>query len=209
MAKPAPAEAMSSRRLHPTAKKILAASKRILTERGYRGLTTAGDLRRGGRQQGRGLVLLRRQGAAGARAAGGGRRDGVAPLRRRGRPPDATLDERIELLVGSAEQVQERVERFAAFYELLPEASRDAELRAHLMTYYQAWYDWAAGVLPPSDRETTGARPTSRPVRLAPARRPLHADGRRRSRTSTSRQRCEDARAALTYLAGQAGGPRP
>jgi len=45
--------------------------------------------------------------------------------------------------------VQERVERFAAFYELLPEASRDAELREHLMTYYQSWYDWAGEVLAP------------------------------------------------------------
>ena len=63
---------------------------------------------------------------------------------------DATLDERIDLIVGSADQVKERVERFAAFYELLPEASRDAELREHLMTYYQGWYGWAGEVLTPA-----------------------------------------------------------
>jgi len=42
------------------------------------------------------------------------------------------------------------VERYAAFYELLPEASRDAQLREHLMTYYQGWYAWAGEVLAPS-----------------------------------------------------------
>ena len=38
------------------------------------------------------------------------------------RAADATLDERIDLIVGSVNQVKERVERYAAFYELLPKA---------------------------------------------------------------------------------------
>ena len=65
--------------------------------------------------------------------------------------------------MGSAEQVKERVERFAAFYELLPEASRDAELREHLMTYYQGWYAWAGEVLAPpgADGETRARTPAT------------------------------------------------
>lgn len=145
MAKATPAE-MAARRLHPTAKKILAAARRILVERGFQALTlqaiaTESGVNKagvwyyfGGKEQ---LVLALLEEVAvteshhfGARPAEG-----------------ATLDERIDLIVGSAQQVRERVERFAAFYELLPEASRDAELRAHLMTYYQGWYAWAGEVL--------------------------------------------------------------
>ena len=145
MAKAVPAEAMS-RRLHPTARKILAAAKRILTERGYQSLTlqaisTESGVNKagvwyyfGGKEQ---LVLALLEEVAVTESHHFGTRPAA----------DATLDERIDLIVGSANQVRERVERFAAFYELLPEASRDAELREHLMTYYQGWYAWAGEVL--------------------------------------------------------------
>lgn len=148
MAKAVPAEALS-RRLHPTAKKILAAAKRILTERGYRGLTlqaiaTEAGVNKagvwyyfGGKEQ---LVLALLEEVAVTESHHFGARPAA----------DATLDERIDLIVGSADQVKERVERFAAFYELLPEASRDAELREHLMTYYKGWYSWAGEVLTPA-----------------------------------------------------------
>ena len=53
--------------------------------------------------------------------------------------------------------MNERVERYVAFYELLPEASRDAELREHLMAYYQGWYAWAGEVLTPSARRRRDA----------------------------------------------------
>ena len=147
MAKATPAE-MTARRLHPTAKDILAAAKRILTERGYRGLTlqaisTEAGVNKagvwyyfGGKEQ---LMLALLEEVAVTES----HHFGARPAK------DATLDERIDLIVGSAQQVRERVERFAAFYELLPEASRDAELRAHLMTYYQGWYAWAGEVLTP------------------------------------------------------------
>ena len=148
MARAVPAEALS-RRLHPTAKKILAAAKRILTERGYHGLTLqaialeAGVNKAGvwyyfgGKEQ---LVLALLEEVAVTES----HHFGVRP------PAGATLDERVDLIVGSADQVKERVGRFAAFYELLPEASRDAELHEHLMTYYRGWYAWAAEVLTPS-----------------------------------------------------------
>ena len=148
MAKAVPAKA-TSRRLHPTAKKILAAAKRILVQRGYRGLTLqtiaaeAGVNKAGvwyyfgGKEQ---LVLALLEEVAVTESHHFGARPAA----------DATLDERIALIVGSADQVKERVERFAAFYELLPEASRDAELREHLMTYYQSWYSWASEVLTPT-----------------------------------------------------------
>ena len=145
MARATPEE-LAARRLHPTAKKILAAAKRILTERGYQGLT---------------LQAISNE--AGVNKAGvwyyfGGKEELVLALFEKvavteshhfGAQPaaDATLDERIDLIVGSADQVRERVERFAAFYELLPEASRDAELREHLITYYRGWYAWAGEVL--------------------------------------------------------------
>ena len=148
-----------SRRLHPTAKKILGAAKRILTERGYQGLTlqaisNAAGVNKagvwyyfGGKEQ---LMLALLEEVAVTESHHFGARPAA----------DATLDERIDLIVGSADQVEERVERFAAFYELLPEASRDAELRAHLMTYYQGWYSWASEVLTPTgmDSETRSRR---------------------------------------------------
>jgi AcrR family transcriptional regulator len=133
-------------KLHPTAGKILAASKRILQEHGYQGLTLqaisaeAGVNKSGvwyyfgGKQQ---LVLALLEEVTVTES----HHFGAVP------PPGATLEERVDLIVGSARQVQDRVRNFAAFYELLPEASRDAELREHLMTYYTGWYDWAAEVL--------------------------------------------------------------
>lgn len=150
MAKAVQAEAKLSRRSHPTAKKILAAAKRILTERGYQGLTLqaisaeAGVNKAGvwyyfgGKEQ---LVLALLQEVAVTES----HHFGVRPA------ADATLEERVDLIVGSVDQVKDRVERYAAFYELLPEASRDAQLREHLMTYYQGWYAWAGEVLVPPD----------------------------------------------------------
>jgi AcrR family transcriptional regulator len=147
VAKATPAE-MTARRLHPTAKKILAAARRILVERGFTALTlqaiaTESGVNKagvwyyfGGKEQ---LVLALLEEVAVAES----HHFGARPAE------DATLDERIDLIVGSPQQVTERVERFAAFYELLPEASRDVELRAHLMTYYQGWYAWASEVLTP------------------------------------------------------------
>ena len=137
-----------SHQLHPTAQKILAAAKRILAERGYRGLTLQAISAEahvnksgvwyyfGGKQQ---LVLALLDDVA------------IRESHHFGTPPPAgaTLADRVYLIVGSAEQVGERVQRYAAFYQLLPEASRDAELHRHLMAYYQRWYEWAAEVLSP------------------------------------------------------------
>jgi AcrR family transcriptional regulator len=151
VAKATPAE-LEARRLHPTAKKILAASKRILTERGFQGLTLqaisvdAGVNKAGvwyyfgGKEQ---LVLALFEEVAVTESHHFGSRPAA----------DATLDARIDLIVGSADQVKERVERFAAFYELLPEASRDTQLREHLRNYYQGWYAWAREVLTPPGPE--------------------------------------------------------
>ena len=163
MAEADQAEARLSRRLHPTAKKILAAARRLLTERGYQGLTLqaisveAGVNKAGvwyyfgGKEQ---LVLALLEEVAVTESHHFGARPAA----------DATLDQRIDLIVGSAEQVKERVERFAAFYELLPEASRDAELREHLMTYYEGWYSWAGEVLTPTGM--AGKTPTRRSARV-------------------------------------------
>jgi hypothetical protein len=49
------------------------------------------------------------------------------------------------------------VARFAAFYELLPEASRDAQLHEHLMGYYEGWYAWAGEVLEPAGADSEAA----------------------------------------------------
>ena len=138
-----------SHQLHPTAQKILAAAKRILTERGYQGLTLQAISAEaqvnksgvwyyfGGKQQ---LVLALLDDVAIRES----HHFGALP------PAGATLAERVYLIVGSAEQVGERVQRYAAFYQLLPEASRDAELHNHLMAYYERWYEWAAEVLSPA-----------------------------------------------------------
>jgi len=157
LAKAAPGE-LAARRLHPTAKKILAAAKRIVTERGYQALTlqaiaSEANVNKagvwyyyGGKEQ---LVLALLEEVTVAESHHFGARPSA----------DATLEERIDLIVGSADQVRGRVQRFAAFYELLPEASRDAELREHLMSYYQGWYAWADEVLaPPATDDQTGPR---------------------------------------------------
>jgi AcrR family transcriptional regulator len=135
-------------KLHPTAQKILAAAKKILTERGYRGMTLQAISAEahvnkagvwyyfGGKQQ---LVLALLEDVTIREY----HHFGTMP------PAGATLAQRVDLIVGSAAQVGERVRRFAAFYELLPEASRDAELHKHLTSIYQGWYAWAAEVLAP------------------------------------------------------------
>jgi AcrR family transcriptional regulator len=147
VAKAAPAQA-TSRRLHPTAQKILAASKRILAERGFQGLTLQAIATESGVNK------------AGVWYYFGGKEPLVLALLEEvtvaesfhfGAQPaaDATLDARVDLIVGSTQQVEERVRRYAAFYQLLPEASRNTALREHLITYYQGWYAWARGVLEP------------------------------------------------------------
>jgi AcrR family transcriptional regulator len=159
VAKATPAE-LEARRLHPTARRILAAARRIVTERGYQALTLQAIASEsgvnkagvwyyfGGKEQ---LVLALLEEVAVTESHHFGARPAA----------DATLDDRIDLIVGSARQVKERVERFATFYELLPEASRDAALREHLMAYYQGWYAWAGEVLTPSGRDArAGASPT-------------------------------------------------
>ena len=163
MAKAVQDEARLSRRSHPTAKKILAASKRILTRCGYQSLTLQAISAEsgvnkagvwyyfGGKEQ---LVLALLEDVAVTESHHFGARPAT----------DATLDERIDLIVGSVEQVQDRVERYAAFYELLPEASRDAQLREHLMTYYQGWYAWAGEVLAPAARH--GESPARTPAAI-------------------------------------------
>jgi len=148
-----------SHRLHPTAQKILAAALKILTEQGYQRMTlqaisTEAQVNKsgvwyyfGGKQQLVSALLeeivITQSGVFG-----------------RSLPDDATLEERIDLFVGSAEQVEDRVRRFSAFYALLPEASRDAGLHEHLKTIYRAWYDWAKGVLAPviDERSAVGRR---------------------------------------------------
>jgi len=131
---------------HPTAQKILAAAKHILAERGYEAMTlqaisSEAQVNKagvwyyfGGKQQLiRALledIVITESGIFGALPE-----------------PDAALADRVDLIVGSAAQVGERVRRFSAFYELLPQASRDADLQKHLRAIYEAWYDWAAEVM--------------------------------------------------------------
>ena len=62
---------------------------------------------------------------------------------------EATLEERVDLLVGTEDELRDRVRRFRAIYELLPETSRDDDLHRQLMSYYRSWYEWAAAVLAP------------------------------------------------------------
>ena len=135
--------------LHPTAQKILAAARKLLAERGYQGMTLQAISAEaqvnkagvwyyfGGKQQ---LVLALLEDVT----VGESLHFGTMP------PESATLAERIDLIIGTPAQIRERVTRFRPFYELLPEASRDAELHSHIRDYYQGWYDWAAEVLAPA-----------------------------------------------------------
>jgi len=138
-----------SHELHPTAQKILAAATKVLTERGYAGMTLQAIAAEaqvnksgvwyyfGGKQQ---LVLallenivIRQTGVLGSKP-----------------PSNATLAERVDLVMGSVEHLEDRARRFVAFYELLTHASRDSNLHEHLKTFYQDWYDWATEVFSPA-----------------------------------------------------------
>ena len=155
---PASAYAAPSPHAAPHGAKILAAAKKVLAERGYQGMTLQAISAEaqvnkagvwyyfGGKQP---LVLALLEDVT----VGESLHFGAMPAE------SATLEERVDLIIGTPDQIRERVERFKPFYELLPEASRDAELRTHLSDYYQVWYDWAAEVLAPVvDSPGTGAR---------------------------------------------------
>jgi AcrR family transcriptional regulator len=135
--------------LHPTAHKILEAARTILLERGYQGMTlqAIADEARvnkagvwyyfGGKQQ---LVFALLEDIT----VGESQNFGSLPLE------EATLEERVSLLIGTEEELRERVRRFRAIYELLPETSRDQDLGRQLKLYYDGWYEWAAAVLAPA-----------------------------------------------------------
>jgi AcrR family transcriptional regulator len=135
--------------LHPTARKILAAARAILLERGYQGMTLQAIADEaqvnkagvwyyfGGKQQ---LVFALLEDIT------------VGESQHFGSLPDdtATLDERVSLLIGTEHELRARVRRFRAIYELLPETSRDQDLGRQLRVYYDGWYEWAASVLAPA-----------------------------------------------------------
>jgi AcrR family transcriptional regulator len=135
--------------LHPTARKLLDAARKILLERGYQGMTLQAIAEEaqvnkagvwyyfGGKPQ---LVFALLEDIT----VGESLNFGTLP------PEDAGLAERVDLLLGSEEELRARVRRFRAIYELLPEASRDDDLRKYLQVYYRGWYEWAAVVLAPA-----------------------------------------------------------
>ena len=138
-----------SHKLHPTAQKILAAAQKVLAERGYKGMTLQA------------ISVEAHVNKSGVWYYFGGKQQLVHAILEDVTiredhyfttvpPVGASMAERIDLIVGSAGQVRERVRRLAAFYELLPEASRDAEIHKHLVTIYQRWYNWGAEVLTPA-----------------------------------------------------------
>jgi AcrR family transcriptional regulator len=135
--------------LHPTASKILEAARKVLLERGHQGMTLQA------------IAAEAEVNKAGVWYYFGGKEPLVLALLEditvgeslhfgTLQSADAGLEERVDLLIGTEEELRARVRRFRAIYELLPEASRDEELRKHLMTYYRAWYEWAAAVLAPA-----------------------------------------------------------
>jgi len=140
---------------HPTAQKILAAAKHILAERGYEAMTlqaisAEANVNKAGVWYYFGGKPQLIQALLEDIVINESRIFGALPA------PEATLAERVDLIVGGAAQVGERVRRFAAFYELLPQASRDAELQKHLRAIYEAWYEWAAEVMAPPGGEPAG-----------------------------------------------------
>jgi AcrR family transcriptional regulator len=135
--------------LHPTARKLLDAARSILLERGYQGMTLQAIAEEaqvnkagvwyyfGGKEQ---LVFRLLEDIT----VGESHNFGTLP------PDGADVAERVDLLIGTEAELRARVQRFRAIYELLPEASRDDDLRKYLMDYYRGWYAWAAAVLAPA-----------------------------------------------------------
>jgi AcrR family transcriptional regulator len=135
--------------LHPTARRILGAARTLLLERGYQGMTLQAIADEaqvnkagvwyyfGGKQQ---MVFALLEDIT----VGESQNFGSLP------PEEATLEERVSLLVGTEDELRARVRRFRAIYELLPETSRDQDLGRQLRLYYDGWYEWAAAVLAPA-----------------------------------------------------------
>ena len=170
--------------LHPTAQKILAAARKILTERGYQGMTLQAISAEaqvnkagvwyyfGGKQQ---LVLAVLEDVFVRESL----HFGTMP------PADASLAARVDLIIGSTRQIRDRVRRFRAFYELLPEAARDAELHRPPQGLLPDLVRVGPGG-PRAGRRAGGRRHPAgrgaRAVRLGPARRHHRADDRRGAR---------------------------
>jgi AcrR family transcriptional regulator len=140
--------------LTPTARKILAAAKRILVERGFDGLTLEAIAAEAGVNKAStryyfgskdGLIeaivdeiVLTECAAIAVEVS-----------------PDATRDERIESFVENARRIATDVESFGGFFDILPHAVRSEALRKRLVFLYETWYEWNLqwlGLDPDADR---------------------------------------------------------
>lgn len=78
-------------------------------------------------------------------------------------PPDATMDERIESFLQGVRRIALDVGGFSGFFDILPHAVRDWQLRQRLVNLYAVWYQWnmdwlglAVGGEPPREIASIG-----------------------------------------------------
>jgi len=78
-------------------------------------------------------------------------------------PPDATMDERIDSFLQGVRRIALDVGGFSGFFDILPHAVRDWQLRQRLVNLYAVWYQWnmdwlglAVGGEPPREIASIG-----------------------------------------------------
>jgi AcrR family transcriptional regulator len=136
-------------RAHPAAHKVLKAARNILPGRGQQGVTLP-------------TIWTEAQvNTAGVRCYFGSKQQltfavleditADEPLNVGTLPPcDVSVEERADLPIGAEGEPRGRVTRFRAVYEVLPEASRDDELRRHLISATAAGLRGRSKVLEPA-----------------------------------------------------------
>jgi AcrR family transcriptional regulator len=139
--RPAPQPGSSPEPLSPTAARIVEAAKRIVAERGFSALTLEA------------IAAEADVNKAATRYHFGSKAGLVEAIvdeividecasMARDLPPDATLDERLDSFLSSVRRMAIDTSTFGGFYDILPHALRDPDLRARLVSLYEVWYAW-------------------------------------------------------------------
>jgi AcrR family transcriptional regulator len=131
----------ASEPLSPTAARILAAAKKILSDRGFAALTLEAIAAEAGVNK------------AATRYHFGSKAGlleavvdeivlDVCASMARDISPTATLDERLDSFLDSVRRMAVEPSSFSGFFDVLPHALRDQALRTRLVYLYEVWYAW-------------------------------------------------------------------
>jgi AcrR family transcriptional regulator len=139
--RPAPLAGASPGPLSPTAARIVEAAKRIVSEKGFSALTleaiaSEADVNKAATRYHFGSKAGLVEAMVDEIVL-----DECASMAR-DLEPDATLDERLDSFLESVRRMAVDPSTFGGFYDILPHALRDPDLRARLVSLYEVWYAW-------------------------------------------------------------------